>query len=217
MTNTEQTKAIPAVEKPSLWNPNAAANWSLLFSPIFGAWLHAKNWEALKDTDKAKKSMYWVYAGVVLFVVLLFMPDSVGSLPWFVFLIAWYFIMARQQSSQVKATLNNEYIHRSWKEPLKYAGIAIAVLFTVVWLAEPSYESSIESDSVAIVTQILAEQASDLAELDMIPAECVRVIITEKITDNMYRATATLDNGNDLVVTIKDEGDTLSVQLNPFQ
>ena len=28
---------------PALWNPNAAANWSLLFSPAFGAWLHMKN------------------------------------------------------------------------------------------------------------------------------------------------------------------------------
>lgn len=27
-----------------LWNPNAAANWCLLFTPSFGSWLHMKNW-----------------------------------------------------------------------------------------------------------------------------------------------------------------------------
>ena len=32
---------------PALWNPNAAASWSLLFSPAFGAFLHMKNWQAL--------------------------------------------------------------------------------------------------------------------------------------------------------------------------
>ena len=28
----------------ALWNPNTAANWSFLFSPLFGAYLHALNW-----------------------------------------------------------------------------------------------------------------------------------------------------------------------------
>jgi hypothetical protein len=38
---------------PALWNPNAAANWSLLFSPMFGAWLHMKNWAALGEPERA--------------------------------------------------------------------------------------------------------------------------------------------------------------------
>jgi hypothetical protein len=29
---------------PALWNPGAAASWSLLLSPAFGAFLHMKNW-----------------------------------------------------------------------------------------------------------------------------------------------------------------------------
>ena len=32
---------------PPLWNPGAAMAWSLLFSPIFGAFVHMKNWQAL--------------------------------------------------------------------------------------------------------------------------------------------------------------------------
>ena len=38
---------------PPLWNPNAAANWSLLFSPAFGAFVHMKNWQALGEPEKA--------------------------------------------------------------------------------------------------------------------------------------------------------------------
>ena len=40
---------------PALWNPNAASSWSLLFSPIFGAYLHMQNWQALGQPDKAEQ------------------------------------------------------------------------------------------------------------------------------------------------------------------
>lgn len=33
----------------ALWNPNAAANWSLLFTPLFGAYLHMLNWRSLGE------------------------------------------------------------------------------------------------------------------------------------------------------------------------
>ena len=36
-----------------IWNPSAAASWSLPFSPIFGAYLHMLNWRALGDEQKA--------------------------------------------------------------------------------------------------------------------------------------------------------------------
>ena len=43
--------------KPKLWNPNAATLWSLLFSPVFGAWIHAKNWEELGNEEESRNSM----------------------------------------------------------------------------------------------------------------------------------------------------------------
>ena len=52
---------------PPLWNPNAAANWSLLFSPAFGAFLHMKNWQALGQPIKATSAKVWF---VLILVVL---------------------------------------------------------------------------------------------------------------------------------------------------
>ena len=46
----------PRQDSPPLWNPNAAANWSLLLSPAFGAFLHMKNWEELGEPAKAAAS-----------------------------------------------------------------------------------------------------------------------------------------------------------------
>jgi curved DNA-binding protein CbpA len=69
----------PASFHAALWNPNAAANWSLLFPPVFGAWLHAKNSSALGDESEAKHSTYWVYGGILGISVAIFLPDKVGN------------------------------------------------------------------------------------------------------------------------------------------
>ena len=65
---------------PRIWNPNAAANWSLLFSPVFGAILHMKNWDALGEPAKAAGARAWAIAALVLIVALngvpAMLPDS---------------------------------------------------------------------------------------------------------------------------------------------
>ena len=113
--------------KPSLWNPNAAANWSLLFTPILGAWLHAKNWEALEEPEAAKKSMLWVYAGFVFLLIILFLPDDVGGLPGLIFILAWYFTSAKKQVKYIKEK-SIEYQKKSWGKPL-LAGAAGLFLY----------------------------------------------------------------------------------------
>ena len=49
-------------EAPALWNPNAAANWCLLFTAAFGAYLHMRNWQALGQPDRARASRNWMIA-----------------------------------------------------------------------------------------------------------------------------------------------------------
>ena len=118
---------------PPLWNPNAAANWSLLFSPVFGAFLHMKNWEALGELAKADASRRWAAIGVVVFVVLAlasaFLPerpmDGVSRAVAIGLLFAWYFSSARQQTAYVKARFGKDYPRRGWLKPLFLAVLAI--------------------------------------------------------------------------------------------
>jgi hypothetical protein len=56
------------VEVPTIWNPNSAANWSLLFTPAFGAFLHMKNWEALGEPAKASSAKLWATTTLVVLV-----------------------------------------------------------------------------------------------------------------------------------------------------
>lgn len=56
----EQPPAV-ALVAPALWNPNAAANWSLLFSPMFSALLYANNWIALGELQQAGSVRWWAW------------------------------------------------------------------------------------------------------------------------------------------------------------
>jgi hypothetical protein len=51
----------PTGRPPALWNPKPAAYWSLLFSPAFGAFLHARNADAMGRVDEAKANRMWFY------------------------------------------------------------------------------------------------------------------------------------------------------------
>jgi hypothetical protein len=125
---------------PLLWNPNAAANWSLLFSPAFGAFLHMKNWQALGQPDKATSAKVWFVLSLVVLAGLScasvmgsYSNQQVGSLRivGFILLIAWYFGSARGQAAYVKTHFGNTYPRRGWSKPLGVAVLAL-VAFVVV-------------------------------------------------------------------------------------
>lgn len=128
---------------PALWNPNAAANWSLLFSPAFGAWLHMKNWQALGEPKKAANARIWIIVSLVLIVVLSLasglMPDSkaldAASRSFgLVLLLAWYFSSGRAQAGLVKQRFGKDYPRRGWGQPLLWALGAVIVFFVGVFL-----------------------------------------------------------------------------------
>lgn len=114
----------------ALWNPNATANWSLLFTPMFGAYLQAQNWRALGDEARAGKSMTWFYAGIgmlVLYILLAFlirdekMSDALARLIGLVFLLTWYFASGRAQAKYVKAQYGTAFLRKPWAKPLLIA------------------------------------------------------------------------------------------------
>lgn len=196
-----------------LWNPNAAANWSLLFSPILGAWLQAKNWEALDEKDKAKKSMLWVYSGFALFFASLigvfFLPDDVGTGPGLIFLFAWYFYSGKKQAQYFKEN-DIRYQKRSWIKPLLIgcggivAYLAVAVSFSIA--LAPTLTKTLEKESVDLVTQIVQGQLGG-------KATCKAVSITKNVSDGFYQAIAYLDDGTELKVVIELKGDQILVTV----
>ncbi len=128
---------------PAIWNPNSAANWSLLFSPAFGAYLHMKNWEALGEPTKASAAKLWVlvtllaFAGIALATAFLPNPrsiDGVSRTVGLILLLSWYFSNGRSQVEYVKSRYGKNYPRRSWGKPLLLGCLALVgfIVFTFV-------------------------------------------------------------------------------------
>ncbi len=114
-------------QRPRLWNPNAAALWSLLFSPAFGAILHAMNWRELGKPAEAKANMAWAYASFVFLFLnlasvffesrILDMLFKFGALAM---LIAWYLTQGRKHVAYVNENFQ-EFERKGWGKPLLIA------------------------------------------------------------------------------------------------
>ena len=132
----------PVETAPPLWNPKAAAGWSLLFSPVFGALIHMKNWQALGEPGKAAQSKSWaIGSGVFLLIVVILgimFPESktidVASRPaGLALLIAWYTASAKPQSLFVADRYGGVYPKRGWGLPLLYALLVFVAFMLAVF------------------------------------------------------------------------------------
>ena len=134
----------PETPKPvALWNPNAAALWSVIFTPVFGAYLHALNWRALGDSERETASMTWVYGGGLMLVLHLLIEvlatghsaDSVSQVIGFAFLLAWYFASGHAQAKLVKEKFGHSFPRKPWKQPLLMGlagfGVYIALMVAI--------------------------------------------------------------------------------------
>ncbi|MDG2391690.1 MAG: hypothetical protein P8M30_20475 [Planctomycetaceae bacterium] len=108
----------------ALWNPNAAGFWSLLFTPVFGAWLHAKNWASLNEMEKSKKSFYWVYGSIGVVALTFLLSVTLSNLVYGALLVAWWLKEGNEQYRFVKENCP-EYGKKKWGTPLSIAGLAL--------------------------------------------------------------------------------------------
>jgi hypothetical protein len=134
---------------PPLWNPGAAANWSLVLSPAFGAFLLAKNWDALGEPKRARSQRIWAWLCVVAILFSIFWPLINSSFSevgvsvnlWFVaYLLCWYGIAARPQITLVDEMFGKEYRRRGWLVPifltlLLLVGVILATVLLAAALA----------------------------------------------------------------------------------
>ena len=139
----EDISPRPAEASPPLWNPSAAAKWSLLFSPIFGAALQMKNWQALGEPEKAAQSKQWLLGSIgfflLLFVLGMVLPESRGVDVGFRgagigLLVAWYTLSAKVQVAHVAARFGTAYPRKGWGKPILYAVLIFLAFLVAVFM-----------------------------------------------------------------------------------
>ncbi len=122
-TQVRKTRtATPTLRPPALWNPNAAAGWSLLFTPAFGAFLHARNADAMGRPGEAKANRVWFYVMIAYFAFTLlpipFIPELFFKLAPIGLLGGWYFGIGKDQARYVSETWRDGYERKPWGKPL---------------------------------------------------------------------------------------------------
>jgi hypothetical protein len=134
----------PDSSTPVLWNPHAASRWSFLFSPAFGAFLHAKNADCLTRKGEAKANMVWFYISLV-FIVLVVVSSLILNLPQYLYyfangtlLLSWYFHVGVKQEKFVKQTLKSKYQKRSWAAPLSIVAVCWGVIVAILIFISPA-------------------------------------------------------------------------------
>lgn len=130
--------AAPPETAPALWNPGAAAAWSLLFSPVFGAFLHMHNWESLGDSARAATARTWAIVSLLVLLggttIAILLPESktidrLTNAMGLLLLLAWYFAAGRAQSRFVAERFGSAYPRKGWAKPL---GLGLLFLVALV-------------------------------------------------------------------------------------
>ncbi|SMC27251.1 hypothetical protein SAMN02745857_02768 [Andreprevotia lacus DSM 23236] len=122
------TAPLQGGEAPALWNPDAAGNWSLLFTPVFGAILGYKNWVAIGDEEEARRAKVWVIVSALVVLVMLAIPQLA-----FPYLLVWYFAANRPHAKYVKERWGKDYPRRGWGKPLGIGVLCIVAVWAVVF------------------------------------------------------------------------------------
>jgi hypothetical protein len=120
-----------------IWNPNAACNWSCLFSPAFGAYIHAQNWMTLNEPQRGRSARVWFYVslgmiGIALPLHFLGMDEKAVRGLGVLYLVIWYFAAGRAQARYVKEKYGQDYPRRPWGKPLLIALASVVAYFAFV-------------------------------------------------------------------------------------
>lgn len=130
---------------------------------------------------------------------------------WFATLCLFFFTPA------LPVLLLTGEIYYKNQGPLKTIPKWIKILFiiaTIGWLSKvvvmiaKDEKDVIEKSACPLVTQIIHEQLKKTAT-------CKIVKVTQDLGSGLYKAEATLDNGNDIKITVEQKGDNIEVTIPP--
>ena len=220
------TKTIPIInlpperkasKTPEIWNPDTVGVFSFFLTPVWGSILLSKNWESLKNHEKAGKARMWGWVWLIIVIAFILLPESVANIPtifpFILLLIVWYYIVVKEQANYLKIT-EISYYKNAWLKPL-LLGIGSIIIFGFVlsfFLPELSSEVVNEDQLSEAAISLVTEIAQQETGLDIY---CESVNIEEKTSDTTYIGTARLNDETLLKINITLNGNEVLVEIPP--
>lgn len=126
---------VVATER-ALWNPDVAAVFSLVLTPVFGAVLVLLNERTLANSRGKRTAIAWLTIAIAMVGLAIWRLCTDGSSPspWLglrvsglvlPYTIVWYFFAAHAQSSRIAKAHGRKYVHLS---VLRAAPLAVLVM-----------------------------------------------------------------------------------------
>lgn len=207
---------------PRIWNPNHADLVSGVFCVLVGGLfsllgpvIHALNWHRLGRRGEAMMSWGWaaVFALVLLILSLLWGDDfdytpGTPSGIMFILMIVWHLAQGRSQARFVKGLPAGSVRFRSCMPLVLGSLVLTAVLAVLAILVVMA--GKLQDDAREVLNERLrAAMGSDALE-------CVEVRLGDEIASGLHEATAILDNGQTVMITVRRlDDDRVSVRVNP--
>lgn len=130
-------------EPVPLWNPHVAALLSLVFTPVFGAWLHHRNALELGDARLRRVARMWLGVALAFTASGLYLVSAGQLAPTSAFsasallggyTIVWYAFAGHKQSRIVARLSRPQWRPRSFLKPVAVASLLMALPALVVWV-----------------------------------------------------------------------------------
>ncbi|WP_084402476.1 lysozyme inhibitor LprI family protein [Cupriavidus sp. amp6] len=210
-----------------IWNPSTVAGLSVMFTPAFGSYLNASNWNSLGQPERASASKAWFYVSLLILAAMaaaVFLAAKAGgdtdtvrgfiNIGGLIYFFIWYVASGRKQVSYVKDGFGKTYAKKSLVKPV-LAGLALAVLYAVVVFGLLIATNGLNDEDGQIADEgssrspsaLLAGVFGGAAKLD-----CASKDVKEIITDNYAEQLA--DTGvPDLAMAIARERIKFRVEM----
>lgn len=174
--------------------------WAIVAIPIIGSIIQLIP-EILKLITVIQLALFYFVANTTCCILDMKKLKAAGQkapISWMVLIIPVYLWK--------RADLLNHKKHYFWA----WIAVFISSVIIDIGINEANVEANIEETACPLVTNIIKEQLYQ-------SSVCKGVSITKQVSDDFYKAVATLDNGNDLQITIENKGDGMIYVRIPNQ
>jgi hypothetical protein len=122
--------------RPALWAPKQLGAWVVICSMAFGAFLVARNWQALREPEKARAAWWWFAGSLLLIVIVSTFLNVFTALMAISYFLLWIFLSLVPQCKFVQTKFGKDFR----RKPVVLAGVLTFLALVMAGSALKEYD-----------------------------------------------------------------------------